>query len=142
MGVVEGSIVDLQHGSQRRVERPSIGHKLGLVKHLEATDGAERDYQENSRAQERHGDIPERLEAIGTVNRGGLNQLSRQILQGCHKVDHEARGSGPDIEEHQRRQGEEWIVQPVRPADMYHREEIVDKAVRIVEPEKDEGCGY
>src|SRR5690348_15046206 len=56
MSIIEGGIVNLQHRSQRRVERPSIGHEFSLVEHLEAPDSAKRDHQEDSWAQERHGD--------------------------------------------------------------------------------------
>src|ERR1700682_3706249 len=103
MSIIEGGIVNLQHGGQSRVERPAIGHKFGLVKHLERSDGAKRYHQEDGGAQKRYRNVPECLKAISSIDRGGFNQFLWQILQGGYKVDHKAGGGGPHVEYYQGR---------------------------------------
>src|ERR1700682_6251671 len=44
---------------QRRLERTAIGRHVDLVEDLERTDGAEHDYEENRRPEQRYRDVPQ-----------------------------------------------------------------------------------
>src|SRR5260370_28033205 len=108
--IVKGRVIDLQHRCQGGIEWAAIGHKLGLIKHLESADGTQSNHQENGRAQERHRDEPEGLKTIGSIDLGGFEDFAWQILESRQKIDHESSTSAPDKQQHQCRQCPERIV--------------------------------
>ena len=102
---LERLVVDVVDDHRRRVQRPAARGRVDEVEELQREQRLPDDEEDRHRQQLRQDHVPQRRPAAGAVDRGGVDELARDVLE-RGQVDHQREADpapDPDQDDHEQR---------------------------------------
>ena len=140
----ERQVVGLGRDRLRRVRRAAAGEAEDDVDHLERVHHAEHEHDVDRRPQQRPGDVAECLPAGCAVQRRGLIEIPRDVLQPAVEDGDVERDPDPDVHQDHGNESQRRAGQPARVIrhQIQGAQHLVDRAVVPIEKPAPNGAGH